>query len=82
MLTFLLIGTAYSEQLPNKPFKVCPNPTKPADYPCVAFGPTATIAHRSQSSDKVKVDILERENQQLKELVKALEKELADKTVK
>jgi hypothetical protein len=71
VLTSLLIGTAYSEQLPSKPFKVCPNPTKPTDYPCVALGPTATIANRTVVPDTKEQELakLREENAELKKLL-------------
>jgi hypothetical protein len=68
MLTCLLTGTAYSEQLPNKPFKVCGE--KPI-YPCVALGPTATVAHRITVPDTKDQEIkrLQEENAELRKLL-------------
>ncbi len=51
MLTFLVTGTAYSEQLPNKPFKVCPEVVTAKDTPCRSLGPTAAIAVRMEKQD-------------------------------
>ena len=61
MLAFLVTGTAYSEQLPNKPFKVCPEVAKLTDYPCVAMGPVATIIHRMEKEDPKEKKIKELE---------------------
>ena len=68
VLAFLVTGTAYSEQLPNKPFKVCPEVAKLTDYPCVAMGPVATIVHRMEKQDPRDKEIAE-----LKERIKQLE---------
>lgn len=66
-----MIGTAYSEQLPNKPFKVCPEVAKLTDYPCVAMGPVATIVHRME-----KPDPRDKEIEELKAKIKILEEML------
>lgn len=72
MLIFLTIGTAYSEQLPNKPFKVCPEKPTQKDYPCVTFGPTATIVQRQQvKTDEKEIELkrLQEENALLRKLL-------------
>lgn len=76
MLAFLLTGTAYSEQLPNKPFKVCPEVVTAKDTPCRPLGPTASIVHRSKKSEPKSLTELEQENKQLKEAIKLLEEKL------
>ena len=68
MLTFLVTGTAYSEQLPNKPFKVCPEVVTAKDTPCRVLGPTAAIVHRIEKEDPRDKEITE-----LKEKVKQME---------
>ncbi len=76
-LTFLLTGTAYSEQLPNKPFKVCPEVVTAKDTPCRVLGPTAAIVHRTEvpkddkDRERVKMVI-----DMLRELANQLEKDL------
>ena len=73
VLAFLVTGTAYSEQLPNKPFKVCPEVTKLTDYPCVAMGPVATIVHRMEKQDP-----RDKQIEELKERIKQLEEMIRD----
>lgn len=68
MLAFLLIGTAYSEQLPNKPFKVCPEIVAAKDTPCRVLGSTVAVVHRIEKDDP-----RDKEIAQLKEQIKVLE---------
>ncbi len=69
MLTFLVTGTAYSEQLPNKPFKVCPKVVTAKDTPCQVATPTAAIVHRIE----IKEDPRDKEIAELKAKIKILE---------
>ena len=69
MLTFLLTGTAYSEQLPNKPFKVCPEVVRAKDTPCRVLGPTVTTVVRNIEREDPK----EKEIAELKTRIKELE---------
>lgn len=77
MLTFLLTGTAYSEQLPNKPYRVCPEIVTAKDTPCRVLTPEAAIVHRmeipkdNRDRDRVKLVI-----DMLRELADRLEKDL------
>jgi hypothetical protein len=74
MLTFLVTGTAYSEQLPSKPFKVCPEVVRAKDTPCRVLGPTTAIVQRIEipNEDKKKIAELEQENANLRKLVEEL----------
>lgn len=56
MLTFLVTGTVYSEQPPNKPYKVCPEIVTAKDTPCKTLGPTAMIVQRMEVPDTSKQD--------------------------
>jgi hypothetical protein len=69
MLTFLLIGTAYSEPQANKPYKVCPEVVTAKDTPCRVLGPTVSVVHR----DVIKEDPRDKELSELKDRVKQLE---------
>lgn len=78
MLTFLVIGTAYSEPPPSKPFKVCPEIVTAKDTPCRVLGPTTAIVHRIEKPDvnkedreKIKIVI-----DMLREMANSLEKDL------
>ena len=77
MLACLATGTAYSEQLPNKPFKVCPEIVTAKDTPCRVATPTAAIVHRTEvpkdekDRERVKMVI-----DMLRELANQLEKDL------
>lgn len=77
MLTFLLIGTAYSEPQANKPYKVCPEVVTAKDTPCKVATPTASIVHRTEipkddkDRERVKMVI-----DMLRELANQLEKDL------
>ncbi len=71
-----MTGTAYSEQPPSKPFKVCPEVVTAKDTPCRVLGPTAAITNRMEvpNTDKKKIKeleekikILELENSSLRE---------------
>lgn len=69
MLIFLLAGTVYSEQLPSKPFKVCPEIVNVKDTPCRVLGPTSSIVHR----DIIKEDPKDKEIIELRDRIKQLE---------
>lgn len=69
MLTCLLTGTAYSEQLPNKPYKVCPEVVTAKDTPCRVKRPEATIVVRNVERE----DPRDKEIEMLKERIKKLE---------
>ena len=71
-----MTGTAYSEQLPNKPFKVCPEVVTAKDTPCRVLGPTTAIVHRVEKEDTRDKEIAE-----LKAKIKILE-ELLENYVK
>lgn len=64
-----MTGTAYSEQLPNKPFKVCPEIVKAKDTPCRALGPTAAVVQRME----IKEDPRDKQIAELKAKIKILE---------
>jgi len=77
VLVFLATGTAYSEQPPNKPYKVCPEIVTVKDTPCKVATPTAAIVHRMEvpkddkDRERVKMVI-----DMLRELANQLEKDL------
>lgn len=75
MLTCLLTGTAYSEQLPNKPFKVCPEVVTAKDTPCRVLGPTASIVQRIEKPDPREKEIAELKEKikQMEELIRVLQ---------
>ena len=75
VLIFLLTGTAYSEQLPNKPFKVCPEVVTAKDTPCRVLGPTAAIVHRVEKEDPRDKEILELKEKlkQMEEMIRVLQ---------
>ncbi len=75
MLTCLATGTAYSEPLPNKPFKVCPEVVTAKDTPCRVLGPTAAIAHRIEKEDPRDKEILELKEKlkQMEEIIRVLQ---------
>lgn len=81
MLTFLITGTAYSEQPPSKPFKVCPEIVTAKDTPCKTLGPTASIVQRMEiPPEKVnatKEKIIYIDNPALLARIKELEEEVA-----
>jgi hypothetical protein len=64
-----MTGTAYSEQLPNKPYKVCPEVVTVRDTPCRVAKPTASIVQR----DIVREDPKDKEIADLKAKIKILE---------
>ena len=68
VLAFLVTGTAYSEQLPSKPFKVCPEVVTAKDTPCRVLGPTTAVVHRIEKEDPRDKEIAD-----LKEKVKQME---------
>ena len=74
MLVCLATGTAYSEQLPNKPFKVCPEVVTAKDTPCRVIGPSAAIVHRMEKPDTRDEEIrrLQEENALLRRLLEEL----------
>jgi hypothetical protein len=74
MLTFLVTGTAYSEQLPSKPFKVCPEVVRAKDTPCRVLGPTAAVVQRIEKPDEKEEELkkLREENANLRKLVEEL----------
>ena len=74
MLACLVTGTAYSEQLPNKPFKVCPEVVTAKDTPCRVLGPTVAVAHRIEKPDTRDQEIrrLQEENALLRKLLDEL----------
>ena len=74
MLTFLLIGTAYSEPQASKPFKVCPEIVRSKDTPCRVLGPTSSVVQR----DIIKEDPKDLEIEKLKERIKFLEAQLRE----
>jgi len=61
VLITLLASKVYAEKIPDKPFKVCGE--KPI-YPCVALGPTATVAHRNAH----RITIPDTKDQEIKRL--------------
>ena len=67
VLTFLATGTAYSEQPPNKPFKVCPEVVTAKDTPCRVLGPTAVVVNRQEKPDTSKQD-----RERVRETIRAL----------
>lgn len=69
MLTFLLIGTAYSEPQANKPFKVCPEVVRAKDTPCRVLGPTSSVVVRNVEREDPK----DKEIAELKARIKQLE---------
>ena len=73
-----MIGTAYSEQLPSKPFKVCPEIVTAKDTPCRVFGPTASIVQRMETPDTSKEDRerVKKTIELLRYMADALEKDL------
>jgi hypothetical protein len=72
VLTFLVIGTAYSEpKASDKPFKVCPEIVTAKDTPCRVLGPTVAVVSRMEIEDKKDKEIKE-----LKEKIKILEEEI------
>lgn len=77
MLTCLLTGTAYSEQLPSKPYKVCPEVVTAKDTPCRVATPTASIVQRievpkdDRDRERVKLII-----EMLREMANSLEKDI------
>ena len=75
MLTFLLIGTAYSEPQANKPYKVCPEVVTAKDTPCKVATPTASIVHRVEKEDPRDKQIIELKDQikQLEEMIRVLQ---------
>ena len=73
MLVFLLTGTAYSEQPPNKPFKVCPEIVTAKDTPCRTLGPTIAVVSRMEIENPKDKEIAK-----LKEQVKILEEKLRE----
>ena len=73
MLVCLLTGTAYSEQLPNKPFKVCPEIVTAKDTPCRVLGPTAAVVQRMEKPNEDKKKIKE-----LEERIKLLESKIVE----
>ena len=77
MLACLVTGTAYSEQLPSKPFKVCPEVVTAKDTPCHVLGPTAAVVHRTEipkdDKDRERIKMI---IETLRELANALEKDL------
>ena len=75
MLTCLLTGTAYSEQLPNKPFKVCPEVVTAKDTPCRVLGPTTSIVQRIEKPDPREKEIAELKEKikQMEELIRVLQ---------
>jgi hypothetical protein len=68
-----MIGTAYSEQLPSKPFKVCPEIVTAKDTPCRTLGPTSAIVSRIE-----KPDTRDKEIQELKEKIKQMEAQIRE----
>lgn len=68
-----MTGTAYSEQLPSKPFRVCPEVVTAKDTPCRVLGPTTAVVNRME-----KPDIRDKEIQELKEKIKQLEAQLRE----
>ena len=69
MLTCLLIGTAYSEPLPSKPYKVCPQVVKAKDTPCRVQGPEAAIVVRNVERRESDAEF---ENKELKRIIEQL----------
>ena len=69
-----MTGTAYSEQLPNKPFKVCPEVVTAKDTPCRVLGPTSAVVHRIEKPDTRDEEIrrLQEENALLKKLLEEI----------
>ena len=72
LLTFLLTGTAYSEQPPSKPYKVCPEVVKAKDTPCRVQKAEAVVAVRYIERE----DPRDKEIAALKERVRQLEEAL------
>lgn len=68
-----MTGTAYSEQLPSKPFRVCPEVVTAKDTPCRVLGPTTAVVNRME-----KPDTRDKEIQELKEKIKQLEAQLRE----
>ncbi len=62
-----MTGTAHSEQLPSKPFKVCPEVVTAKDTPCKSLSPTASIVNRMELPDTSKQD-----RERVKETIRAL----------
>ena len=76
MLICLATGTAYSEQLPNKPFKVCPEVVTAKDTPCRVFGPTTAVVSRQEKPDETKIK--DQRIAELERLVKQLEEQIRE----
>lgn len=74
LLAFLATGTAYSEQPPNKPFKVCPEIVRAKDTPCRVLGPTTAVVQRME----IKEDPRDKEIARLKEQIKILEERISE----
>ena len=67
-----MIGTAHSEQPPNKPFKVCPEIVTAKDTPCRVLPPTASIVNRIEvnlDNKDQEIRRLREENALLKQLL-------------
>lgn len=73
-----MTGTAYSEQLPNKPYKVCPEVVTAKDTPCRVATPTAAIVQRMETPDTSKEDRerVKKTIELLRYMADALEKDL------
>ncbi len=71
-----MTGTVYSEQLPSKPYKVCPEVVTAKDTPCRVATPTAAIVHRIEIKedprDKKIIELTE-QVKQLEEIIRALQ---------
>ncbi len=76
MLTFLPIGTAYSERLPSKPFRVCPEIVTAKDTPCRVLGPTTAVVSRMEKPDETKIK--DQRIAELEQLVKQLEEQIRE----
>ena len=76
LLSILFLSIAHSsnaEQLPNKPFKVCPEIVTAKDTPCRVLGPTVAVVQRMEKPNEDKQKIKE-----LEEKVKALEAQIRE----
>ena len=77
MLTCLVTGTAFSEQLPSKPFKVCPEVVKAKDTPCRVLGATASVVVRNVEREDPRDKELARLREENSELRKLLDSQLS-----
>lgn len=76
LLIFLIPGTGYTEQLPSKPFKVCPEIVEAKDTPCRVLEPSVAVVHRIEkpNDDKKKIAELQHRIQWLEAKVLELQR--------